>query len=86
MIDIEGAETAESEADLYPNPAILIVGAGAIGLISALSLLWPAASEFIVADPIGATCDVAARHFPQMGFVGEHLNIIWTGAAVSPVA
>ena len=58
MIDIEAAETAGSVDDLYPNPAILIGGAGAIGLISALSLPWPAASEFAVADPIGSTCDV----------------------------
>jgi threonine dehydrogenase-like Zn-dependent dehydrogenase len=59
MIDIEAGETAESVDDLYPNPAILIGGAGAIGLISALSLPWPAASEFIVVDPAGATSDVA---------------------------
>ena len=59
MIDIEAGETAGSEDDLYPNPAILIGGAGAIGLISALSLPWPAASEFIVADSAGATFDVA---------------------------
>jgi hypothetical protein len=49
MIDIEAGETAGSEDDLYPNPAILVGGAGAIGLISALSLSWPAASGFIVA-------------------------------------
>jgi len=57
MIDIEAGETAGSE-DIRPNPAILIGGAAAIGLISALSLPWPAASEFAVADPIGSTCDV----------------------------
>jgi hypothetical protein len=39
MIDIEAAETAGSVDDLYPNPAILIGGAGAIGLISALSFV-----------------------------------------------
>jgi hypothetical protein len=39
MIDIEAGETAGSEDDLYPNPAILIGGAGAIGLISALSFV-----------------------------------------------
>src|SRR3954454_16053556 len=38
-----------------------IGGAAAIGLISALSLSRPAASEFVVADPTGATCDVARR-------------------------
>jgi hypothetical protein len=59
MIDIEAGERAGSEDDLRPNPAILIGGAAAIGLISALSLSWPAASEFAVADPIGTTCDVA---------------------------
>jgi len=59
MIDIEAGETAGSEDDLRPNPSVLIGGAGAIGLISALSLPWPAASEFIVVDPAGATSDVA---------------------------
>jgi threonine dehydrogenase-like Zn-dependent dehydrogenase len=59
MIDIEAGERAGSEDDLRPNPAVLIGGAGAIGLISALSLPWPAASEFIVADAMGATCDIA---------------------------
>jgi hypothetical protein len=39
MIDIEAGERAGSEDDLYPNPAILIGGAGAIGLISALSFV-----------------------------------------------
>jgi hypothetical protein len=37
MIDIEAGETAGSEDDLRSNPAILIGGAAAIGLISALS-------------------------------------------------
>ena len=37
MIDIEAGETAGSEDDLHPNPVILIGGAAAIGLISALS-------------------------------------------------
>jgi hypothetical protein len=58
MIDIEAGERAGSEDDLRPKPAILIGGAAAIGLISALSLPWPAASEFAVADAIGSTCDV----------------------------
>jgi hypothetical protein len=58
-IDIEAGKRGGSEDDLHPNPAILIGGAAAIGLISALSLPWPAASEFIVADAMGATCDVA---------------------------
>jgi hypothetical protein len=35
MIDIEAGETAGSRM-IFPNPAILIGGAGAIGLISAL--------------------------------------------------
>ena len=39
MVDIEAGETAGSEDDLYPNPAILVGGAGAIGLISALSFV-----------------------------------------------
>ena len=38
MIDIEAGETAGSE-DIRPNPAILIGGAAAIGLISALSFV-----------------------------------------------
>ena len=39
MSDIKAGEAAGSEDDLYPNPAILIGGAGAIGLISALSFV-----------------------------------------------
>jgi len=40
MIDIEAGERVGSEDDLRPNAAILIAGAVAIGLISALSLPW----------------------------------------------
>jgi hypothetical protein len=37
-IDIEAGKRGGSEDDLHPNPTILIGGAAAIGLISALSL------------------------------------------------
>ena len=43
MIDMEAGEMTGSEDDLHPNLAVLTGGAGAIGLISALSLPWPVA-------------------------------------------
>jgi leader peptidase (prepilin peptidase)/N-methyltransferase len=64
MIDIEAGETAGSKDDLYSNPAILIGGAGAIGLISALSLPWPVAIASIVLGTLMiAGAEVDARTF-----------------------
>src|SRR4051812_43083020 len=64
MIDIEAGETAGSDDDLYPNPAILIGGAGAIGLISALSLPWPVAVASIVLGTVMiAGAEIDARTF-----------------------
>jgi leader peptidase (prepilin peptidase)/N-methyltransferase len=64
MIDIEAGETAGSDDDLYPNPAILIGGAGAIGLISALSLPWPVAVASIVLGTLMiAGAEIDARTF-----------------------
>lgn len=64
MIDIEAGETAGSEDDLRPNPAILIGGAGAIGLISALSLPWPVAvASTVLGTLMAAGAEVDARKF-----------------------
>ena len=64
MIDIEAGETAGSEDDLYPNPAILVGGAGAIGLISALSLPWPVAvASTVLGTLMVAGAEVDARKF-----------------------
>jgi leader peptidase (prepilin peptidase)/N-methyltransferase len=64
MIDIEAGVVVGSEDDLRPDPAILIGGACVIGLISALSLPWPAA---IPSTALGtlmiAGADVDARTF-----------------------
>ena len=64
MIDIEAGETAGSEDDLRPNPAILISGAGTIGLISALSLPWPVAvASTVLGTLMAAGAEVDARKF-----------------------
>ena len=63
MIDIEAGETAGSE-DIRPNPAILIGGAAAIGLISALSLPWPVAvASTVLGTLMVAGAEVDARRF-----------------------
>jgi hypothetical protein len=63
MIDIEAGETAGSE-DIRPNPAILIGGAAAIGLISALSLPWPVAvASTVLGTLMVAGAEVDARKF-----------------------
>ena len=63
MIDIEAGETAGSE-DVRPNPAILIGGAAAIGLISALSLPWPVAvASTVLGTLMVAGAEVDARKF-----------------------
>jgi leader peptidase (prepilin peptidase)/N-methyltransferase len=64
MIDVETGETSGSEADLRPKPAILIGGAGAIGLISALSLPWPVAvASTVLGTLMIAGAEVDARMF-----------------------
>jgi leader peptidase (prepilin peptidase)/N-methyltransferase len=64
MIDIEAGETAGSEDDLRPNPAVLIGGAGVIGLISALSLPWPVAvASTVLGTLMVAGAEVDARKF-----------------------
>ena len=63
MTDIEAGETAGSE-DIRPNPAILIGGAAAIGLISALSLPWPVAvASTVLGTLMVAGAEVDARKF-----------------------
>ena len=63
MINIEAGETAGSE-DIRPNPAILIGGAAAIGLISALSLPWPVAvASTVLGTLMVAGAEVDARKF-----------------------
>jgi leader peptidase (prepilin peptidase)/N-methyltransferase len=64
MIDIEAGEAAGSEDDVYPNPAILIGGAGAVGLISTLSLPWPVAvASTVLGTLMLAGAEVDARKF-----------------------
>jgi leader peptidase (prepilin peptidase)/N-methyltransferase len=64
MSEIEAGETAGSEDDLRPNPAILIGGAAAIGLISALSLPWPVAiASTVLGTLMVAGAEVDARTF-----------------------
>lgn len=64
MIDIEAGETAGSEDVLRPNPAILIGGAGAVGLISVLSLPWPVAvASTVLGTLMIAGAEVDARTF-----------------------
>ena len=63
MIDIEAGETAGSE-DIRPNPAILIGGAAAIGLVSTLSLPWPVAvASTVLGTLMVAGAEVDARKF-----------------------
>ena len=64
MIDIGAGETAGSEDDLRPKPAILIGGAAAIGLISGLSLPWPVAvASTVLGMLMIAGAEVDARTF-----------------------
>jgi leader peptidase (prepilin peptidase)/N-methyltransferase len=64
MIDIEAGETVGSEDDLRPNPAILIAGAAAVGLVSALSLPWPVAiASTLLGTLMVAGAEVDARTF-----------------------
>ena len=63
-IEVEAGETIGSEVDLRPSAAILIGGACAIGLISALSLPWPVAiASTMLGTLMLAGADVDARTF-----------------------
>jgi len=62
--DLDAAELMGSEDDLRPNAVVLIGGAGAIGLISALSLPWPVAiASTVLGTLMVAGADVDARTF-----------------------
>jgi leader peptidase (prepilin peptidase)/N-methyltransferase len=64
MIDIKVEEAAGSEDDVYPNLAIMIGGAGAIGLISTLSLPGPVAvASTVLGTLMIAGAEVDARTF-----------------------
>jgi len=63
MIDIKAEEAAGSEDDVYPNPAIVIGGAGGIDLISMLSLPWPVAvASTVLGTLMIAGAEVDARN------------------------
>jgi leader peptidase (prepilin peptidase) / N-methyltransferase len=58
------AEALESEDDLRPRPMVLVGGAAAIGVISALSLPWPIAiASTVLGTLMVAGADVDARTF-----------------------
>jgi leader peptidase (prepilin peptidase)/N-methyltransferase len=64
MIDLDAGETPGSEDDLTPNPAVLLGGTVAIGLVSSLSLPWPAAvASSVLGALMLAGADVDARKF-----------------------
>jgi leader peptidase (prepilin peptidase)/N-methyltransferase len=64
MIDLDAGETPGSEDDLTPNPAVLLGGAAAIGVVSSLSLPWPAAiSSSALGALMLAGADIDARKF-----------------------
>ena len=64
MIDLDAGETSGSEDDLTPNPAVLLGGTVAIGLVSSLSLPWPAAiASSVLGALMLAGADVDARKF-----------------------
>ena len=63
-IEVEAGEAIGSEVDLRPSAAILIGGACAIGLISALSLPWPVAiASTVLGTLMLAGADVDARTY-----------------------
>jgi len=76
MIDIEAGETGGSEDDLRPQPAILIGGAGATGLISAQSLPWPVA----VASTVLGTLMIAGAEIDARTFLLP--NLVTWGAII----
>jgi leader peptidase (prepilin peptidase)/N-methyltransferase len=64
MIDLDAGETPGSDDDLHPNPAVLFGGTAAVGLVSALSLPWPAAiASSVLGALMLAGADVDARKF-----------------------
>src|SRR6266478_871150 len=64
MIEVEAGEAVGSEDGLYPDPAILVGGTCVIGLISALSLPWPAAiASTVLGALMVAGADIDARTF-----------------------
>ncbi len=64
MIDIAAGERSGSEDDLRPNPAVLIGGAGAVALISMLSLPWQVAvASTALGTLMVAGAEVDARTF-----------------------
>lgn len=57
-------EALGSENDLFPNPMVLVGGAAAIGVISALTLPWPIAiASTVLGTLMLAGADVDARTF-----------------------
>jgi len=82
IVDIEAGEGLDRRM-IFAQTRLLIGGAAAIGLISALSLPWPAASEFIVAEATRArhatSPDDGARRSPRRGFVrrASQSNLDW---------
>jgi len=63
-IEVEASEAVGSEVDPRPSAAILIGGACAIGLISAVSLPWPVAiASTVLGTLMIAGADVDARTF-----------------------
>jgi len=64
MIDPDAGETLGSADDVRPNSAVLLGGAAAIGIISALSLAWPVAiASTVLGTLMVAGADVDARTF-----------------------
>jgi leader peptidase (prepilin peptidase) / N-methyltransferase len=64
MIGLDAGETPGSEDDLTPNPAVLLGGTVAIGVVSSLSLPWPAAiASTVLGALMLAGADVDARKF-----------------------
>ena len=64
MFESDAAGASGPEDDLRPRPAVLICGALAIGLISALSLAWPVAiASTVLGTLMVAGADIDARTF-----------------------
>ena len=64
MSDLDAVELHGSEDDLRPNPLVLIGGAAAIGLVSALSLPWTVAiASTVLGMLMLAGADIDSRTF-----------------------
>jgi leader peptidase (prepilin peptidase)/N-methyltransferase len=84
MSDLDAADSIGSEDDLRPNPVVLIGGAAAIGLVSALSLPWPIAiASAVLGTLMVAGADVDARTFLLPDLVT--LGAVISGIVVAPV-